>query len=257
MISNEREEEILALVRDTGFASIEVLAERFGVTTQTIRRSVNALCEMALLRRVHGGVAALNASQNIVYETRQILHPEEKRRIAHRLANFIPDGASVMLGLGTTPEFVAHALVARRNLRIFTNNLNVAAALVRNPDIEITIAGGTYRLHDRDIIGEPAAAFFMRFKCDFAVFGVGGIDEDGTLLDFQDGEVDARKAMLACCQTAILVADVSKFGRMAPVRGGHIGDVDYLFCDAPIPPTMATLLETYGVCANIATPHHA
>jgi len=240
------------LVRESGFASIEGLADRFGVTPQTIRRSVNALCEMALLRRVHGGVAALNASQNIAYETRQILHPEEKRRIAHKLANFIPEGASVMLGLGTTPEFVAHALAARRNLRIYTNNLNVAAALVRNPAIEITIAGGTYRQHDRDIIGEAAATFFMRFKCDFAIFGVGGIDADGTLLDFQEGEVDARKAMLASCRTAILAADVSKFGRVAPVRGGHIGDIDYLYCDAPIPATMAAMIETYGVDINIA-----
>ena len=252
MLSNEREEEILELVRETGFASIDMLAERFGVTPQTIRRSVNALCEMALLRRVYGGVALLNATQNIVYETRQVLRPEEKRRIAHKVANFIPEGASVMIGLGTTPEFVAHSLAGRRNLRVFTNSLNVAAVLARNPDIEITMAGGTYRQHDRDIIGEAAAAFFMRFKCDFAVFGVGGIDEDGTFLDFHEGEVEARKAMLASCRNAILAADVSKFGRMAPVRGGHIGDIDYLFCDAPIPEAMVPIVESFGVSTNIA-----
>jgi len=252
MSPSERSKVILSLVRERGFVSIEGLADHFDVTSQTIRRSVNALCEQALLRRVHGGVTVSGANQNIAYECRQVLHLEEKRHIAHQLADFIPDGASVMLGLGTTPEFVAHALVTRQGLRIFTNNLNVAAALVRNPDIEITIAGGTYRPHDRDLIGEPAVAFFTRFKCDFAIFGVGGIDEDGTLLDFQAGEVEARKAMLTSCRTAILVADISKFGRTAPVRGGHISDIHHLFCDAAIPAAMVTVLESTAVCLHIA-----
>lgn len=252
MFSDERQEEILDLVRDRGFASIEMLAERFGVTPQTIRRSVNSLCEMALLRRVHGGVSLLHPTQNIVYENRQVLRPDEKRLIGRRVAEFIPDGASLLIGLGTTPEFVAHALSKRKDLRVFTNSLNVAAALARNPDIEITMAGGTYRRHDRDIIGDAAAAFFMRFKADFAVFGVGGIDHDGTFLDFNEGEMEARKAMVASCRTAILAADISKYGRAAPVRGGHLGDVDHLFCDAPLPVDMAALVETYGVTAHVA-----
>jgi DeoR family glycerol-3-phosphate regulon repressor len=252
MFSDERQGQILTIVRETGFASIDMLAERFEVTPQTIRRSVNALCEMALLRRVHGGVSLLHPTQNIVYETRQILRPEEKRLIAHRVAEFIPDGASLLIGLGTTPEFVAHALSARKNLRVFTNSLNVAAALARNPDIEITMAGGTYRQHDRDIIGEAAAAFFMRFKADFAIFGVGGIDEDGTFLDFNEGEVEARKAMVASCRTAILAADVSKFGRPAPVRGGHLADIDHLFCDAPVPAAVAPVAEASGVAVHVA-----
>jgi DeoR family glycerol-3-phosphate regulon repressor len=253
MLSDQRQEEILELVRETGFASIEMLAERFAVTPQTIRRSVNALCEMALLRRVHGGVALLNATQNIVYETRQVLHPEEKRLIARRVAEFIPDGASLLIGLGTTPEFVAHALSSRKDLRVFTNSLNVATALARNPEIEITMAGGTYRRHDRDIIGDAAAAFFMRFKADFAIFGVGGIDLDGSFLDFHEGEMEARKAMVASCRSAILTADISKIGRAAPVRGGHLEDVDHFFCDAPLPPDMAAVVEALGVTAHIAS----
>ena len=251
MFSDDRQEAILDLVRELGFASIEMLAERFNVTPQTIRRSVNGLCEMALLRRVHGGVARLDASQNLAYENRQILKPAEKRLIGRRVAAFLPDGASLLIGLGTTPEYVAHALAGRKNLCVFTNSLNVAAALARNADIDITLPGGTYRRHDRDIIGEAAAAFFMRFKADFAIFGVGGIDEDGSFLDFNEGEVEARKAMVASCRTAILTADATKFGRAAPFRGGQFGDVDHLFTDGPVPEAFATLPERYGVHVHV------
>ena len=222
-IITTRQARILEIVREESFASIDHLAGHFEVTPQTIRRMVNQLCDQGLLRRVHGGVSLPVQDQNLAYGSRQGLNPEAKRRIAVAVSDFIPEGgASLMIGLGTTPEYVAQALANRRDLRIITNTLNVAAAFARNPDAEITIAGGTLRPFDRDIIGDTAVTFFSRFKADFGIFGVGGIDDDGTLLDFYSGEVQARQAIVANCRTALLVADASKFGRNATVRVGFI-----------------------------------
>lgn len=252
LIFDERQARILELVREAGFASIERLAERFAVTPQTIRRAVNRLCEQGLLRRVHGGVGVPVPAQNLAYEGRQALNLAAKQRIATTVAAFLPDGASLSVGLGTTPEQVALALADRRGLHVITNSLNVAAALAGNPEIEITLAGGTLRPRDRDIIGEAAAAFFGRFKADFGVFGVGGIDEDGTLLDFHLGEVEARQAILANCRTAVLVADHSKFGRSATVRGGHLRDIDHFFTDIAPPQAVAATVAEAGVALHVA-----
>ena len=84
------------------------------------------------------------------------------------------------------------------------------------------------------------------------VFGVGGIDEDGTLLDFHLGEVEARQAMHANCRTSVLVADASKFGRNATARGGRLGDVDHFFTDAEAPPDYAALVEACGAKLHVA-----
>jgi len=250
---DERQACILELVRETGFASIDTLAERFQVTPQTVRRAVNRLCEQGLLRRLHGGVALPAQSQNLAYESRQVLNHAAKRAIARQVAQFIPDGASLFIGLGTTPEYVAHALAGRRDISVITNSLNVATALARNPDIEITIAGGTLRRRDRDIIGATAAAFYARFKSDFGIFGVGGLDEDGTLLDFHLGEVEARQAMVANCRTTVLVADHSKFGRNATMRGGHLRDIDHLFIDTPVPPAFVPVVAASSVDVHVAS----
>jgi len=243
MLASERPHQILDRVRRSGELSIDALADEFEVTPQTIRRLVNQLCEEGLLRRVHGGVKAIPLTQNLEYESRQVLNLEAKRRIARTVARFIPDGSSLFMGLGTTPECVASALAGHRDLRVFTNSLNVASVLARHPDVDITIAGGALRRRDRDIIGDGAVAFFGRYKADFAVFGVGGLDEEGMLLDFEEGEVDARKAMVECCRTSILVADVSKFGRNATVRGGRLHDLDHLFVDAPVPGRFARMVR--------------
>jgi len=242
----ERQAQILEIVREEGFASIEHLATHFDVTQQTIRRLVNALCDQGLLRRIHGGVSLPVQNQNLAYGSRQGLNANAKQRIAHATARFIPDGASLMIGLGTTPEYVAQALSRRQDLRVITNNLNVATAFAQNPDVEITIAGGTLRALDRDIVGETAARFFAGFRADFGIFGVGGVDQDGTLLDFHVGEVQARQSIVANSRTAVLVADTTKFGRNATVRGGHLDDCHHLFTDGPLPAAFAPIAAKYG-----------
>ena len=148
-----------------------------------------------------------------------------------------------MIGLGTTPECVALALGHRKGLHVITNSLNAAAAFARNADVDITMAGGTLRRHDRDVIGDSAVSFFARFKADFGIFGVGGIDDDGSLLDFHAGEVEARHAIAANCRTALLVVDHSKFGRNATVRGGHLGDHPHVFTDQPVPAAFVDLFD--------------
>jgi DeoR family transcriptional regulator, glycerol-3-phosphate regulon repressor len=245
-MTDARQAQILEMVREVGSASIEQLAAHFAVTQQTIRRIVNPLCEQGLLRRVHGGVGLPVSLQNLAYQSRQKLNLDAKQKIAKAVANFIPDGASVMIGLGTTPECVALALSNRSSLRVITNSLSTAVALAINPDIEITMAGGTLRPHDRDIIGDPAAQFFSGFKADFGVFGVGGIDEDGSLLDFHLGEVQARQAIAANCRTAVLVVDATKFGRNATVRGGHFGECHHIFMDRSPPSKYQPLISQYA-----------
>ena len=250
-----RQAHILEIVREEGFASIEHLATRFDVTQQTIRRLVNALCDQGLLRRIHGGVGLPVQNQNLAYGSRQGLNADAKRRIAHATAKFIPDGASIMIGLGTTPEYVAQALSRRQDLRIITNSLNVASAFAQNPDVQISIAGGTLRPLDRDIVGEAAARFFSGFRADYGIFGVGGVDQDGTLLDFHVDEVHARQAIAANSRTAVLVADTTKFGRNATVRGGHLKDCHHLFTDGPLPPLFQSITAQYADRIHAASPH--
>lgn len=252
-----RERQILEQVLRSGFAGIDDLAQRFEVTPQTIRRSVNRLCEQGLLRRVHGGVDSPRHG-NLPYPRRQILNLDAKRRIANAVAAFIPDGASVSIGIGTTPAQVAVALRAHTRLRVITNSLNVATALGGNPGIEVTIAGGPLRPTDLDVVGSGAVSCFSAFKTDFAVFGVGGIDRDGTLLDFDVAEVATRQAMADNCRTSLLVADASKFGRPAIARGGRLGDADHLFIDGPVPADYLGALDAdrprVHVAASTETP---
>jgi DeoR family glycerol-3-phosphate regulon repressor len=239
---NERQRRILAEVLAAGFVSVEALAASHGVSTQTIRKDVNMLCEANRLRRRHGGVEAMNAAGNIAYDTRQITNIEAKRRIGRVVAALVPNRASVLISIGTTPEQVAVAMAAHEDLTVVTNNLNVAIALSRVHSNRILLPGGTLRLPDRDLLGPDAEKLFRSFRADFGIFGVGGIDHDGTLLDFSSEEVAARAAIQQNCRHTILVADHSKIGRAAPAKGGEISSIDTIVLDQPPPLPLADII---------------
>ena len=195
MQAEDRARAIVERVRGDGFQAIEALALQFGVTPQTIRRDVNLLCDRGLLRRRHGGVELPPEGENLAYPARQVLNIDAKRRIARLVARDVPDGASLFFGIGTTPEQCALALADHSGLRVMTNNLNVALALSRSASCEITVAGGRLRNLDRDVVAGEAHGFFGRFAADIGIYGVGGVAEDGTLLDFSTDEVTMRSAL--------------------------------------------------------------
>ena len=247
-----RQQEILGMARQKGYLSTEELARILEVTTQTIRRDINLLCESGVMRRYHGGVGLALSTENVDYLSRQVLNQEAKTRIARMVAEQIPDSASLFINIGTTTEAVAKALVSgHRHLRIITNNLNVAGMLAENDSFEVIVAGGVVR-RDRGVIGESTIDFIRQFKVDFGIMGISGIDSDGTLLDFDYREVRVAQAIIENARHVLLVADHTKFGCNPMVRLGNISEVDALFTDRQPPASIREILDKGGVALHVS-----
>ncbi len=249
---NPRQEQLVTLVRQQGYAEVEGLATRFAVTPQTIRRDLALLCDAGLLRRYHGGVSLPSSVENLAYTARKTLLADEKRRIAALLARHIPDEASLFINLGTTNEDVAQALMQHRGLRVITNNLNVAVTMSANPSFEVIVAGGVVRGRDRGVTGEATIELVRQFKVDFGVIGISGIDLDGSLLDFDYHEVRVSQAIIEHSRQVLLAADHSKIGRNALVRLAPITRVHAWFTDRPPPPPLAALLAEGETRVHVA-----
>ncbi len=226
-----RQTEIVKLARSAGRVAVDDLVARFEVTPQTIRKDLNELCELGVLQRFHGGAMFAAGVANVGYESRRNISSQAKRMIGERAAQLIPNNCSLFINIGTTTEEVARALGNHQGLMVITNNLNVAQLLRGQPHIEVIVAGGVLRHADGGVVGEAAVEFIRQFKVDFAVMGVSGIDPDGSLLDYDFREVSVSRAIMAASRRSILVADAMKFSRSAPVRIGHIADLDFFVTD--------------------------
>ena len=249
-----RQLELLEEVRRARSVSVEALAERFGVTLQTVRRDVRLLAEAGLLARFHGGVRLPSSTtENIAYRQRQALNDDAKRCIARAVAQAVPNGCSLLINIGTTTEAIARELLGHKGLRVITNNLNVAAILSDNPDCEVIVAGGVVRARDRGIVGEVTVDFIQQFKVDIGLIGISAIEADGTLRDFDYREVKVARAIIEHSRQIWLAADHSKFNRPAMVELGRLDQVDTFFTDRPPPEPFPALLADAGVNLTLCT----
>ena len=242
-----RQHQILTLARATGTVQVDDLAERFDVTPQTIRKDLNELCDGRLLARTHGGAMLTSGVENVAYESRRQLAAIEKQVIGQRTATLIPNNCSLFINIGTTTEEVARALVHHEGLLVITNNIHVATILMPCPKIDVIIAGGVVRRSDGGIVGEQAVDLIAQFKVDHAVIGASAIDDDGAMLDFDYREVRVAQAILNNARNIILVADAMKFTRSAPVRIGHLSQVDVFVTDRTPPDAIVELCQHSGV----------
>ena len=171
---------------------------------------------------------------------------QEKQRIGEAVAAQIPDHASLFINIGTTTEAIARALLNHNHLKIITNNLNVAAMLSAKDDFDVLLTGGNVR-RDGGLVGQASVDFINQFKVDFALVGISGIDEDGSLLDFDYQEVRVSQAIIANARQVILAADSSKFGRNAMIRLGPISLIDCLVTDQPPVAGLCQLIDQYKI----------
>jgi len=249
-----RHQQIITLVKKHGYVSTEDLVERFKVSPQTIRRDLNELADTNKIRRYHGGATIPLSSENTAYNTRKSQNFSEKDLIAEEVAKSIPDGATLFIDIGTTPEAVARALNKHhKQLRVVTNNMNVAAILLPNPEIKLILAGGEVRNRDGGIIGEATLDFIQQFRLDFGILGISGIDFDGSLLDFDYHEVRVKQAIIENSRNVLLAVDHSKFGRNAMVKLGSISQIHTLFTDQQPPEEICTILDENTIALVIAT----
>ncbi|WP_034388185.1 DeoR/GlpR family DNA-binding transcription regulator [Hellea balneolensis] len=229
---SKRQASILQMIEEFGFIATEAMVTEFNVTPQTIRRDLNELSEQGLLTRFHGGAGQVKSAENPPYEDRLQTGVEAKKKIAAVTAAMIPNGASIFLSTGTTIEAIAEALLGHEKLHVFTNNLHVARILTQNESFQIIVSCGQVRHSDGGIIGSSSDDFISDFRMDIGIVGISGVDEDGTLLEYDPQEVKTAKTILRNSQKVIMVADRHKFGRRAMNRVGHIRELDAIITDS-------------------------
>lgn len=250
---SDRQARMAEMIHQENVIYVEPLARYFKVSAQTIRRDLRVLCNLGFAMRIYGGAKCPEPAANMAARWRGVPNEAVKRAIAQRVAQQIPNGVSVALGAGTTPEMVARALMAHDDLKIFTCSLNIALLASENPGFEVTIAGGRLRNADKNVLGSGMENLFRAYKVDIGICSAAGVDDDGTLLDFSEEDVRLRQIIKEISRSVYLVLDQTKFGRAAHVRGGRIVDAAQIFCDLTPPTAICSLIDQSSSRLTICT----
>jgi DeoR family glycerol-3-phosphate regulon repressor len=221
-----------------------------------LRRDLQELSDRGLLRRHHGGASANLSTVNADYDLRHIETAQEKAAIGKAAAALVKPGTSLFLTPGTTIDAVAKAIAERAlsGLRVVTNSTTAASALQRCPDIAIQITGGLWMGHNRAVAGAAAVATVENYRCDLHLTSIGGIDPSGNLLEYKDDEAMVCRAMLRNARRSVLLADHTKFARVATCQIAHLSAFDTLVTDRPPPAPILRMLDELGCDLIVASP---
>lgn len=244
---------ILKEIESHGVASISDLASDLSVSEMTIRRDLTDLEKEGMVRRVRGG--AINASGRS-YEPPLTLREQQniqaKELIGKRAAEMVLEGNSIALDVGSTTLEVAKNLEGKRNITVLTASLLIANQLSSYPDIRTVISGGILRQGENSMVGELARRAFEGLFVDQLFLAVGAIDEHKGLTEYNWDDTLVKKSMIRCSKEVILVADSSKFDRVAFAFVAQFDAIHHLITERMPPEPILAALDEAGVKVHVA-----
>jgi DeoR family transcriptional regulator of aga operon len=243
---------ILERLSTDQFLGVAELAESFGVSRATLRRDLKSLQEQRLLTRTHGGAQASDVAYEVPIRYRDAHHREQKRRIATAAVSRIPAGAlAVGLTGGTTTSEVARLLVARNDLTVVTNALNIGAELALRPRLRLVVTGGVSRSQSYELVGPWAEHTLLGLNLGIAFVGVDGISADGGLTTHDEVEAKTNAVLIGRARRTIVVADGSKVGQVLLARIVNVAEVDELITDDSADQSALSALRRAGLTVTL------
>lgn len=207
---------VVQIIRDKNKVSIAELSREMSVSEITIRRDLQDLSERGIIERVYGG--AIIAKPNLIdLPVLQRIQKEKelKELIGFAAAALIKDGESVFIGSGSTTAYVARNLVNRKRLTIITNALNVGMEFSDSEGITVVVVGGMMRPSELSLIGHIADQALHEVRVDKVIMGITAISVTAGLSNDYLPEVMTDRAIFDMAPEVILVADHTKFGKVA------------------------------------------
>lgn len=248
MYAEQRHRQILDAITASGRVGASALADRFDVTTETIRRDLDQLADRGLLVRVHGGAVA---PRTTVVEpdlaARTAENTEAKRRIAAAARELLPTdrGASIALDAGsTTAQLVPH--LSGRHGTVVTHALSIAQAAIGVPGLPVLLLPGRVRPETGAAVGAATVDALRALAPDIAFLGCNGLDSDAFTTPDAD-EAAVKATIVERSARRIVLADSSKAGTRHLVAFAQLADVDVVVTDAGLPEEIATSLIENGI----------
>lgn len=251
-----REQVILAALRTSGRVSVNELAVRFGVSSVTVRKDLDALERRSLLRRVRGGAVGLGASDEGSFEARYADSRDRKQAIARAAADAVHDGDAIALDSSTTAYYLAQEIVDRRGLLVVTNGLRLATLLMEHSTARVLVLGGVLRRSAGSLVGPIGDVLSSRGRVAKGFFGLVGLSAAHGLMDVSAEEAHTKQVMAAVCDEVHGLFDSTKVTGFGLHPFAPTERVTALWTDDEAPPEFVAAWRGRDVAVHTAAFRH-
>lgn len=235
MFKEQRQQEIIDLLKQDGYATVEQLSKALFASPPTIRRDLTELAKKRLISRSHGG-AMIKSEHNaeVPIDFRNTFQTKAKASLAKEAANLISDGDVIYIDASTTSRYILNYIKSKKDLTIITNSIQAAFAL-RDENVTVYSTGGKFLRTSLSYAGSIAESWLDNFNINIMFFSAYGLLENGQIQDYSEPENSLRLKAIALAEKSVFLCDQSKLGKKSLFNVTNISNVDYFITDADLP----------------------
>lgn len=235
MYSNEREKEIMNILSQNAYATVEYLAEKIHISPSSIRRDLKRLEMKGLVSRSYGGAEIKNSvNKQIPFFLRSHKNTKEKAIVASKASSLVRPGDVVFLDSSTSTYFCVEHLKNIKNITVITNSLASMTACSEY-SINAYFAGGKLSTENPSCcVGSQTEEFINSFHTDFCFFSVQSLTKDGALYDCFSSEIMPRKLMIKNAEKKVFLCDNSKLNHYSAYKLCGVSELDIVISDIDI-----------------------
>lgn len=254
MLAAERRRVVLEAVLRHRAIAMNELAELTGASAVTLRRDLKELEDQGLVRRSRGGALAPEPEPDEPsYSAKTTVAPAAKVAIAHRAAELVRDGDSVIIGAGTTTQMLARAIASRRDLTVVTNSVLAAEALAYAPGIEVVMTGGHLRGSTFSLIGAAAERTLSTIHAERVFLSGNGLTAERGLSTPHAGVASMDRALAAAAREVVVLVDHTKVGVDALVQTVPVERIGVVVTDSGADTAAVRRLRAAGIHVDVAS----
>ncbi len=249
----ERRRTICELLKTHKVLSVESLSSLLGSSPMTVRRDLYYLAGQNLIQRVHGGAAVVRSEMDEPpYTIREREMQLEKQQIGLAAASLIGEREMIIIDIGSTLLYLVRNLPLDKDITVVSNWLPVMLELKRKGPFKTVFLGGEVNFGELSVTGGYTEEMLQNFNADKLFLGVAGVSAEFGLTDYNMQEIQVKRQMIKCAKKVIVLADHSKFGRVAPLKTAGLGSIHQIITDNAVTEADRRSIESLGVEVMIA-----
>lgn len=231
MLSEERQNQILELLRERQCVTVEFLCKNLYASGATIRRDLSQMSERGLVRRVRGGAALLEGiSNDAPLLVRAGKNRERKEKIARLALSFVKDSSVLFLDSSSTVTAFAEKLFRFHNLTVVTNGLVTLNRLNEVPSVKLLCSGGALQ-NSSSFVGQTAVDAFLSHRAEVVFFSCCGLSADFGPSEAREEIAVLKRVMCKNAKKRVLLCDATKLGEDYFCRSCGIEELDAVITD--------------------------
>ncbi len=232
MLSEQRQEIILKLLKEKGSITVSELKDILKSSEATIRRDLNYLDEEKKLVKVFGGAVSNSftfTSAEPSVSQKKSINTDEKKKIAAYAATLIEPDDFVYIDAGTTTEYMLGFIKERRATYI-TNAVSHAKRLASD-GFRVELIGGELKGITEAVVGARAVLTLSKMNFNKGFFGANGVSIQRGITTPDVNEASVKEVAFKHCLDRYVLADSNKIGKVSSIKFAEIKDA-YIITDA-------------------------